>query len=127
MEIHYKLHRLKELADNDQEFLLALASTFIEEVPEDARVLKLAVEDKNYLQTYQTAHKMKPTVDMFELGVLDDLIESERMWGIDAGLAWKEVADLQVFYIDFGMSNGMKYAEKYAKEHNIDIEYRKIY
>ncbi|AUC75721.1 MULTISPECIES: Hpt domain-containing protein [unclassified Olleya] len=80
MEIHYKLHRLKELADNDQEFLLALASTFIEEVPEDARVLKLAVEDKNYLQTYQTAHKMKPTVDMFELGILDDLIEVQD-WG----------------------------------------------
>jgi len=60
-------------------------------------------------------------------GVLDDLIEEERMWGINAGLAWKEVADLQVFYIDFGMSTGMKYAEKYAKEHNINLEYRTLY
>ncbi|RAJ13010.1 Hpt domain-containing protein [Olleya aquimaris] len=80
MEQHYKLHRLQELADNDQEFILALASTFIEEVPSDAKVLKIAVENKNYLLTYQTAHKMKPTVDMFELGILDDLIEVQD-WG----------------------------------------------
>ncbi|MGB6268137.1 MAG: Hpt domain-containing protein [Olleya sp.] len=80
MEQHYKLHRLKELADNDQEFILALASAFIEEVPGDAKVLKIAVDNKDYLLTYQTAHKMKPTVDMFELGILDDLIEVQD-WG----------------------------------------------
>ena len=80
MEKHYKLHRLKELADNDQEFLFALAATFIEEVPADAEILKVAVENENYLLTYQIAHKMKPTVDMFELGILDDLIEVQD-WG----------------------------------------------
>lgn len=80
MEQHYKLHRLRELADNDQDFILALAQTFLEEVPADAKVLKDAVDNKNYLLTYQTAHKMKPTIDMFELGVLDDLIEIQD-WG----------------------------------------------
>ncbi|WP_452220271.1 Hpt domain-containing protein [Lacinutrix salivirga] len=80
MEKHYKLNRLRELADNDQEFILALVQTFIEEVPGDAKVLKIAVENKNYQLTYQTAHKMKPTVDMFELGVLDDLITVQD-WG----------------------------------------------
>ncbi len=80
MEQHYKLHRLNELADNDQDFILALATTFIDEVPCDAKVLKIAVENKNYLLTYQTAHKMKPTVDMFELGILDDIIEVQD-WG----------------------------------------------
>lgn len=59
-------------------------------------------------------------------GILDDNIPNERMWGIDAGLAWKEVADLQVFYIDYGYSSGMRYAFNYAKEHNIPIEERKI-
>ncbi|AXO79900.1 Hpt domain-containing protein [Olleya aquimaris] len=80
MEQHYKLHRIKELADNDQDFILALASTFIEEVPGDAKVLEIAVNNENYLLAYQTAHKMKPTVDLFELGVLDDLIEVQD-WG----------------------------------------------
>ncbi|MFB9057757.1 Hpt domain-containing protein [Mariniflexile ostreae] len=80
MEEHYKLFRLKELADNDQEFIAALAAAFLEEVPEDAERLKKAVAEKNYHDTYQAAHKMKPTIDLFELGVLDDLIEVQD-WG----------------------------------------------
>ena len=59
--------------------------------------------------------------------VLDDNIPEERQLGIEAGLAWKKVADLHVFYVDFGMSKGMKYAREYAKSQNIDVEYRKLY
>ena len=49
------------------------------------------------------------------------------MWGINAGLAWKKVADAQIFYIDYGMSRGMEYAMIYANEHHIKTEFRKIY
>lgn len=51
--------------------------------------------------------------------ILNDSIEEERLLGINAGLAWKEVADKHVFYIDYGMSTGMKYAEEYAISKNI--------
>jgi hypothetical protein len=80
MEQHYKLDRVRELADNDTDFIKTLAITFIEEVPADARLLSIAVDSKDYLATYQSAHKMKPTIDLFELGVLDDLIEVQD-WG----------------------------------------------
>ena len=60
-------------------------------------------------------------------GILNDDIEPERVLGIDAGLAWKEVAHKQVFYIDHGMSKGMEYGLEYAKEHNIPVEFRRIY
>lgn len=80
MEIHYKLFRVRELADNDEEFIATLAATFLEEVPEDAERLKKAVAEKDYFNAYQAAHKMKPTVDLFELGVLDTLIEVQD-WG----------------------------------------------
>ena len=80
MAKHYKLHRVKELADGDEDFISALASAFLEEVPEDAARLKKAVAEKDYYTTYQAAHKMKPTVDLFELGVLEDLIEVQD-WG----------------------------------------------
>ncbi|CDF78521.1 conserved hypothetical protein [Formosa agariphila KMM 3901] len=80
MEQHYKLFRVRELADNDEDFIQALALTFTEEVPEDLEVLKQAVQDKNYYTTYQIAHKLKPTVDLFELGVLDDVIVVQD-WG----------------------------------------------
>ncbi|MCB4809477.1 Hpt domain-containing protein [Tamlana sp. 62-3] len=80
MEQHYKLFRVRELADNDEDFILALAQTFVEEVSVDAERLKNAVAEKNYQEAYQAAHKMKPTVDLFELGVLETLIEVQD-WG----------------------------------------------
>ncbi|MFV0571180.1 MAG: Hpt domain-containing protein [Xanthomarina gelatinilytica] len=80
MDKHYKLFRVRELADNDEEFIATLAAAFLEEVPEDAGRLKEAVSNKDYYTAYQAAHKMKPTVDLFELGVLQDLIEVQD-WG----------------------------------------------
>lgn len=80
MEKHYKLFRIRELADNDEEFVAALAAAFLEEIPEDLEILKTAVSNNDYHSAYQAAHKMKPTIDMFELGVLDDLIIVQD-WG----------------------------------------------
>jgi len=80
MEQHYKLFRVKELADNDESFIAALAEAFLDEVPEDAERLKKAVAELNYYDAYQAAHKMKPTIDLFELGVLNTLIEVQD-WG----------------------------------------------
>ena len=59
-------------------------------------------------------------------GVLDDSIESERMNGINAGLAWLGVADLHVFYIDYGMSKGMEYARSFSMGSGVQLEFRKI-
>jgi HPt (histidine-containing phosphotransfer) domain-containing protein len=80
MEQYYKLHRVKELADDDMDFIKALAEAFLEEVPEDAERLERAVSQNDYRETYQAAHKMKPTIDLFELGVLEDLIIVQD-WG----------------------------------------------
>ncbi|MCK8479639.1 Hpt domain-containing protein [Psychroserpens algicola] len=80
MEQHYKLSRVRELADNDMDFIQTLAEAFLEEVPVDAERLKKAVAEEDYYNTYQAAHKMKPTVDLFELGVLQDLIVVQD-WG----------------------------------------------
>lgn len=80
MEQHYKLHRVRELADNDEDFVKALVQAFLEEIPEDAEQLKKAVAENNYEAAYQAAHKMKPTIDLFELGVLNKLIEVQD-WG----------------------------------------------
>ncbi len=80
MEQHYKLFRVRELADNDEDFIKTLAATFLEEVPEDTERLKKAVAEGDYFNAYQAAHKMKPTIDLFELGVLETLIEVQD-WG----------------------------------------------
>ena len=59
-------------------------------------------------------------------GVLDDTVESERMQGINAGLAWIEFADIHVFYIDYGMSKGMEYARRFSMGSGVKVEYRKL-
>ena len=59
-------------------------------------------------------------------GILNDDIEHERNLGIDAGLAWKEVAQKHVFYVDYGWSKGMKYAYEYATKNKIPVEVRAI-
>ena len=80
MEQHYKLDKIRELAGGDDDFVQAIAQTFLEEVPEDARQLEIAVDSRDFLAAYKAAHKMKPTIDLFDLGVLDLLIEVQD-WG----------------------------------------------
>ena len=80
MSEYYKLHRVREMAEGDEDFVAAIAAAFIEEVPEDAERLRVAVPSNDYKEVYQAAHKMKPTIDLFELGVLDKLIEVQD-WG----------------------------------------------
>ena len=59
-------------------------------------------------------------------GVLDDTIPSERQQGIDAGLAWREVAQSSIIYADLGISSGMEYGIAKAQESGVEIEYRKL-
>lgn len=59
-------------------------------------------------------------------GVLRDHDALERQWGIDAGLAWRSVADATVVYIDRGVSTGMRYGIRAAKESGKPIEYRTL-
>lgn len=60
-------------------------------------------------------------------GILDDDIKEERTLGIIAGLSWTKVAEKHVFYIDYGMSEGMIIARSSAIINGVEIEYRKIY
>lgn len=59
-------------------------------------------------------------------GVLDDDVPSERQWGIDAGLAWRAVAQASVVYTDRGISKGMEYGIAAAEAAGVLVEYRSI-
>ena len=59
-------------------------------------------------------------------GVLNDQIPHERKNGIDAGLAWKSVADSSVIYVDRGVSKGMVYGVRMAKDAGLPVEYRRL-
>ncbi|MBD8687053.1 MULTISPECIES: DUF7768 domain-containing protein [unclassified Rhizobium] len=60
-------------------------------------------------------------------GILNDDVPSERKWGIDAGLAWRSVADASVVYTDRGISTGMQYGIQAALDAGRTVEYRSLY
>jgi len=59
--------------------------------------------------------------------ILDDSVPAERELGINAGIAWLDVADIHAFYVDLGMSDGMKKALEGYRNPNCKIEFRNIY
>jgi hypothetical protein len=58
--------------------------------------------------------------------ILDDSVPEERQHGIDAGLAWRSVANRSVVYTDRGITRGMEYGIAAAKEAGLTVEYRSI-
>ena len=59
-------------------------------------------------------------------GILDDTVPEERKHGIDAGLSWKSVAEGSVVYTDLGITKGMEYGIKQAKEQGIPVVIRNL-
>ena len=59
-------------------------------------------------------------------GILDDDIPEERQLGIDAGLAWRKVANATIVYQDYGITKGMEYGIRLAEEEGNPVEYRNI-
>lgn len=59
-------------------------------------------------------------------GVLDDTIPAEREHGIQAGFAWRQVAQKTVVYTDLGISRGMEYGLLDATKRGCPIEMRTL-
>lgn len=51
------------------------------------------------------SHKMMTTA-------LNDLLPNERMLGIECGYAFRRLVECRIFFIDYGMSTGMKAARE---------------
>lgn len=58
--------------------------------------------------------------------VLDDNDTDQREQGIQAGLAWRSVAQASVVYTNRGISKGMQYGIDVAAEAGNSIEYRSL-
>lgn len=59
-------------------------------------------------------------------GVLQDDVPAERQLGIEAGFAWRDVAELTVVYTDLGTSKGMEHGIAHAEKAGHLIEYRQL-
>jgi hypothetical protein len=56
--------------------------------------------------------------------VLRDTIPEERKLGIEAGFFWRECAEMTVFYIDLGMTEGMEQGIKDCMKKGLPYEVR---
>lgn len=59
-------------------------------------------------------------------GILDDGDPAERKMGIACGLAWINVADATVIYVDRGVSLGMSQGDRAARAAGLKVEYRTL-
>jgi len=77
MSKKYSIDSLKEIAGGDEEFMLIIAKTFLEEIPPDLKAMEEAVVNNNRELAYQFAHKMKPNLEMFGLNLGKDVTALE--------------------------------------------------
>jgi hypothetical protein len=59
-------------------------------------------------------------------GVLKDDAADERRLGIEAGLAWRGIAEATVVYQDLGVSPGMRQGIAAAEAAGVPVEYRSL-
>ena len=77
MSKKYSIENLKEIAGGDEEFMVIIAKTFLEEIPPDLKAMEEAIVNNNRELTYQFAHKMKPNLEMFGLNLGKDITSLE--------------------------------------------------
>ena len=65
----YSLKNIAEIAGDDQDFILLVVKTFLEEIPPDLTAMIEAIENNNRDLAYHFAHKMKPNFEMFALNI----------------------------------------------------------
>ena len=96
-----------EAAALKQGMLVIIESPYAGDIEANTAYARRAMRDSLELGEYPIAsHLLYP-----QPGVLDENTPAERQWGINAGLAWRKVADRAVFYVDRGWSGGMKAAK----------------
>ena len=77
MSKNYSIENLREIAGGDEEFIVIIAKTFLEEIPPDLKAMEEAVVNNNRELAYQFAHKMKPNLEMFGLNLGKDITTLE--------------------------------------------------
>ena len=103
--------------------LVILESPYAGNIPMNIQYARRCVRDSLLRGEAPIASHLLYTQD----SILRDDIPEERQLGIDAGLAWKVVAQASVVYADLGITKGMQYGIDQAKEQGLEVEIRYIF
>lgn len=102
--------------------LVILESPFAGAVQQNVHYARLCLRDSLLRGESPIASHLLYTQE----SVLDDLIPAERSLGIAAGLAWRQVAQGAVFYVDRGWSPGMTAARELYDREGFPYEIRNL-
>jgi hypothetical protein len=102
--------------------LVILESPFAGDVAENIRYARACLRDSLLRGEAPIASHLLYTQD----GLLDDSVPAERQHGIDAGLAWRQVAQASIVYTDRGISPGMRYGMDAARAAGLPVEFRRL-
>jgi len=120
-----ELNALKELKKRKKNKmrLVILESPYAGDILKNIQYARRCVRDSLLRGESPIASHLLYTQD----SILNDTIPAERQLGIDAGLAWKVVAEATVVYADLGITDGMKYGIAQAKKLGLKIEIRYLF
>jgi hypothetical protein len=99
-----------------------LESPYAGEIADNIRYARACVRDSLRRGEAPIASHLLYTQE----GILDDNDPAERQWGIEAGLAWRAVAEATVVYTDRGISDGMRHGINAAVQSGIPVEMRQL-
>jgi hypothetical protein len=102
--------------------LVIIESPYAGDIETNTRYAQLCVRDSLSRGEAPIASHLLYT----QPNILNDLVPEERMWGIDAGLAWRTKAEASIVYTDIGITNGMRYGIEAAEQSGNPIEYRSL-
>ncbi|MEM6720133.1 MAG: hypothetical protein AAF611_12485 [Bacteroidota bacterium] len=63
----YNLEQIQAIADGDQDFIITLVTTFVEEVSADLVTFKQEVAAEKFKDIYQVSHKIKPNLELLNM------------------------------------------------------------
>lgn len=99
---------------------MVIESPYAGDVERNTRYARAAMRDALVRGEFPIASHLLYT----QPGILDDGDPHERRWGIEAGLAWGQHAQLVAVYTDLGVSQGMQLGIERAKARGQQVLYR---
>jgi len=117
-----ELNKLSEIKKNNMK-LVILESPYAGDVLKNIQYARRCVRDSLLRGESPIASHLLYTQD----SILNDNNPEERQLGIDAGLAWKSVAEATVVYADLGITDGMHYGIRQARKQGIKVEIRHLF
>lgn len=120
-EFSYRIYRLKP-ADCSSMRLVIVESPYAGDVEANIEYARACVRDSLARGEAPIASHLLYT----QPGILNDDVPEERLLGINAGLAWRRVAEASIVYNDFGITKGMEYGIAAARAAGKPVEFRSL-